>query len=367
MSEFEVHAPGRVNLIGEHTDQSGGLVLPAAIDRGVTIRAAPSSIVRLRSSLTGSEASFNLATHDGSARGPRSGWGRYVAAVIDELAALGRPPAGLEGEVTSDLPAGAGLSSSAALEIAVAVALCQAAEWRPAPMALAQACQRAEHAAVGVPCGLMDQAVSLLARLGHALLLDCDSLAATHVALPAEVAILIIDSGITRRLEDTPYALRSQEIAQAVSALSGRRPADVAVEEFDCLAATLPAIARRRLRHVVTENDRVRRVVALLQSPDPDSAELGALLLEGHASLRDDLEVSLPAIDELVVVAIKHGAWGARMTGAGFGGSIVALVPRSRAEDVAGAILADERLATRGSTRVLMAAPSAGAAQLLGW
>jgi galactokinase len=166
------HAPGRVNLIGEHTDYAGGLVLPVAIDRGLTLGCVPATRIRLRSS-----APPGLVDVAPDGAGEADGFGRYVAALAAELAVLGRAPAGIEGEIGADLPAGAGLASSAALFVAVALALCAAAGFELAPLDLAGACRRAEERAVGLPCGIMDHAVALLARPGHALLLDCASLA----------------------------------------------------------------------------------------------------------------------------------------------------------------------------------------------
>jgi galactokinase len=297
-------APGRVNLIGEYTDLVGGLVLPAALDLGVTIEVERADGIRLRSRGYGS---IELP----AAEAPR-GWGRYVAAVDAELTALGRPPVGVEGSLTSTLPAGAGLSSSAALEVAVALALCAVADFDVEPLALAQACRRAEHRAVGVPSGLMDQAASLLGREGHALLLDTATLEYEHVPLPRDLALVIVDSGTPRALEGTGYATRKRELEEG-------HP--------------------RRRRHVETENERVRAVVRALRADD--RAALGELFRAGHESLRDDLEVTTAELDRLVELAYAHGAVAARMTGGGFGGAIVALAPTAGAQAVAGAVLAD--------------------------
>jgi galactokinase len=304
-------APGRVNLIGEHTDTSGGLVLPVALELGVEVRAEPADRVRLVSD------AFDGAVDvppDGA--GPAAGWGRYVAAVAVELDRIGREPVGVEGEVRSTLPPGAGLSSSAALEVAVALALCAVAGFAPEPLELAQACRRAEHAAVGVPSGILDQAASLLARRDHALLLDTGTLAHRQVPLPAGLAVVVIDSGIRRTLEHSSYGARHAE-----------------------LAAGDP----RRVRHVATENDRVRAVVAALERTPPDLDALGRLFRAGHDSLRDDFEVSTPELDVLVDLAYEHGAVAARMTGGGFGGSIVVLAERSGARELADAVLAAYR------------------------
>ena len=341
-------APGRVNLIGEHTDYSGGLVLPAAIDRYVQISGeAADGVVRLTSRAF--EGTAEIAA-DGSSPPPASGWARYAAAVVAELAALGRPAVGFDGRIESSLPAGAGLSSSAALEVAVATALLAVADFEVEPMDLVHACQRAEHRAVGVPSGIMDQSASLLGRADHALFLDCGTLEHRLVPLPPDLALVVVDSRVERRLEESGYARRRVELEEGLKALEGRRPTDVTPEEAEELAAAaaLPPVPARRLRHVVSENARVRKVVAELTRPDgADPAALRRLFADGHASLRDDFEVSIPELDLLVELAREAGALAARMTGGGFGGSIVALAERERAEEV-GRLVAERYEARAG-------------------
>lgn len=279
-----VWAPGRVNLIGEHTDYAGGLVLPIAIQLGITLEVEE----------VGCELSL---------RSDRSaGWERYVEAVEAELAALGRPDVGFRGTLSSTLPVGAGLSSSAALTVAVALALCAVAEWELPPLELADACRRAEQRAVGVPVGILDPAASLLGRDDHALLLDCSSLEHRWVRVPREAAFVVLDSGVARTLEHSAYAERRAE-----------------------LEAGVPA----RVRHVRTENERVTAFVEALGRCDLAAA--GELLLASHASLRDDFEVSTPELDALVDSACSAGAYGARLVGGGFGGSVLALVDRDGA------------------------------------
>lgn len=348
-------APGRVNLIGEHTDHTGGLVLPAAIDRAVVLRGAATDRIRLTSGAFDGEV--DLAA-DGSGR-PAAGWGRYVAGVAVELALLGRPAVGFSGRLSSDLPAGSGLSSSAALEVAVAVALCAVASFPLGPLELAAACRRAEHRAVGVPTGIMDQAASLLGRAGHAVLLDCQTLASRQVGLPGDLALCVLDSGVRRTLEGSGYARRRAELEAALPVLGCRRPADVGVEEVDAVVAGLEEVPARRLRHVVTENARVRAAVAALEAGDRTA--LGRLFAESHASLRKDYECSTPELDLLVTLAAEEGAAAARMTGGGFGGAVVALVEHDRVEAVCGAVL--ERYAAaghRGTLLVCRAAEGAG-------
>jgi galactokinase len=317
-------APGRVNLIGEHTDTTGGLVLPIAIGLGIELTGEQSDRVHLDSETfdrTLDVAADGAGESDGWGRtldvaadgaGESDGWGRYVAAVAAELAALGRPPVGFSGRLRSTLPAGAGLSSSAALEVVTALALCAVADFVVEPLELAQACRRAEHRAVGVPSGILDQAASLLGRRDQALLLDTGTLAYRHVPLPPELAVVIVDSGIRRELEHSGYAARHREL-QAGDA--------------------------RRLRHVSSENDRVREVVAALDRTPADLDALGKLFRAGHRSLRDDFEVSTPELDLLVELAYDAGAVAARLTGGGFGGSIVVLAAVDEAPLIAESIL----------------------------
>jgi galactokinase len=312
-------APGRVNLIGEYTDLSGGLVLPAALDLGVRIDAAPAARIILRSDRYGEPT---LLAADGTGLEGGSCWGRYVAAVAVELALLGRPAVGIEGSITSTLPVGAGLSSSAALEVATAVALCGVADFPLPPLVLAQAAQRSEYRAVGVPCGVMDQAASVLGQAGCAILLDTGSLEHELVEMPTELGLIVINSGISRSLESSAYATRRRELEQALSA-----------------DGELDAMLTRRLRHVETENRRVRDVVHALRARRFD--KLGELFREGHESLRSDLEVSLPELDRLVELAYARGAVAARMTGGGFGGSIAVLAHTDETGTLAERVVAD--------------------------
>jgi galactokinase len=290
-------APGRVNLIGEHTDYSGGLVLPIAIQLGITITFEAANGIELDA----------------------PGGERYVDAVVAELAELGRPDIGLVGRVDADLPQGAGLGSSGAFEVAVALALCEVAWFDVEPLELALACQRAERRAVGVPSGILDQAASLLGREGHALLLDCGTLEHRWVEVPPELAIVVVDSGERHSHEESGYADRRRE---------------------------LEAGNPRRVRHVRTENERVRSAVKALEARDLDA--LGRLFAASHASLRDDYEVSTAALDRVVEAAVAAGALGARMTGGGFGGSVVALARIEAADDVLRGTLA--RAGTQGWT-----------------
>jgi galactokinase len=358
-----VFAPGRVNLIGEHTDYSGGLVLPVAIDRGVTVRWRPDpGAIRLRSAEFAETVELGA---DGTAQAELVGWVRYAAAVAELLHERGRPAAGLDGSVSSTLPVGAGLASSASLTVALALALCRAAGFELPRLELAHVAREAEHRAVGVPVGLMDPAASLLAQRGHALLLDCGLEQHRLVPLPAELAVVVFDSGIRHNLEHSGYAARRTELERALPALRGARPSELPVEaaEAAALARGVDEVARRRLRHVVSENERVRECVRALDAPGgPDRKALGVLFREGHASLRDDFEVSIPELDLLVELAYDEGAVAARMTGGGFGGSVVALADDSTAAALAGRVTAAYVARTGRAGSGAVYATAAGAA-----
>jgi galactokinase len=285
---MKAYAPGRVNLIGDHTDYSGGYVLPMAVDLGTTVELVRGGDrVELRSADAADPAVVPLDVADPSAVHPP--WARYVAGVVS----VTRPTTGGTGTVATTLPIGAGLSSSAALEVATALAL----GFGGSTTDLALACQRAEHLASGVPCGVMDQLASAGGVGGHALLIDCGSLTVTPVPIPTDAEIVVVHSGQTRALADSAYAQRRSE---------------------------LEAGEPRRVRHVATENERVLAFAAAMQAGDLAGA--GRLMVESHASLRDDFEVSTPALDALVErLCAVHGVHGARLTGAGFGGCVVAI------------------------------------------
>jgi galactokinase len=307
----EAFAPGRVNLIGDHTDYTGGLVLPMAIDLGTTVRGEPGGdVVHLSSADEGVDAVVPLDVTDPAALEPS--WARYVGGVVAEL----RPTTGLRGTVTTTLPIGGGLSSSAALEVAVALAL----GFEGTPLALAQLCQRAEQRASGVPCGIMDQLASTSGVDGHALLIDCHALTVEPVPIPDGVEIVVVHSGQARTLAGSAYAERRAQCGAAEAVLGPLRLLD-----DPAAADTLEdPVIRRRARHVVSENRRVRAAAAALVDGDVDG--LGQLVAASHVSLRDDFEVSTAVLDALVDrLSATPGVLGARLTGAGFGGCVVAL------------------------------------------
>jgi len=308
-SSRRVMAPGRVNLIGDHTDYTGGLVLPMAIDRytEITVRSGGGR-VQLRSLDEPDPVDLPLQVHDPAVVQPA--WGRYVAAVMAEV----HPTIGLTGHVFTDIPIGAGLSSSAALEVAVALAL----GFEGPPVDLAQLCRRAEHAASGVPCGIMDQLVIAAAVRDHALLIDCHTLERTPVPIPSDAEI-VVQFIAHRTLEGSPYAERVAQCA-AAEALIG--PLRLATPE---IAATITdPVVRARALHVTEENRRVLAFVEALRAGDLRAA--GALMVRSHHSLRDLYQCSTPAMDAAVEqLCATPGVHGARMTGGGFGGCVVAL------------------------------------------
>ncbi|MGI8492333.1 MAG: galactokinase [Acidimicrobiales bacterium] len=306
-------APGRVNLIGDHTDYCGGYALPMAVHLGTTGRLEPGGdTVHLVSADAEDPTRVPLSVGDPAAVLPE--WARYVAGVVKEL----RPPAGGVGSVTSTLPVGAGLSSSAALELAVALAL----GFQGPPLELARLCQRAEQQASSVPCGIMDQLTSACGVAGHALLLDCAAGVVTPVELPEEVEVVAVHSGRARRLAGSDYASRRATCEEAAAAIGPLRGASLTD-----LGGIADPVTASRARHVISENARVLEFVAALSAGDPASA--GRLMVDSHRSLRDDFEVSTPELDRVVerLMAVP-GVYGARLTGAGFGGCAVALVAR---------------------------------------
>lgn len=305
-------APGRVNLMGDHTDHTGGLVLPMACDlRTVVEGRAGGDVVRLRTTWPGQAAEAVVPLRPSELVGLEPPWSRLVAAVVAEV----QPDRGFEGTVTSDLPIGAGLSSSAALANAVALAL----GFAGSPLELAQLSRRAEQAATGVPCGIMDQLASAAGSAGHALRIDCTSLAVEPVALPEGLDVLVVHSGVERSLDATPYAALVADLTAAEVVVGPLREAAP-----DALAALTHDGQRRRARHVVTENGRVDALVAALRAEDREA--ISEVLAASHASLRDDLGVTVPEVDQLVAdLSSQPGVLGARCTGAGFGGCVVAL------------------------------------------
>lgn len=334
-------APGRVNLLGEHVDYNNGVVLPAAIDRSVSIAARKSGdrIVTLAALDLGMQTQFNLdqlekKTSLSGAALPE--WALYPAGVAWALQEQGLALDGLQAAYTSNVPIGAGLSSSAAVEVAFAAAWERMGNWQIDRMQLAIICQRAENLYVGVSCGLMDQFASANGVQEHALYFDTRSLEYRPVPLPPGTTIVIADSGVRRSLTHSGYNERRATCEEAVALLKKYIPniqslRDVSSTEFAAFSEYLPEVVRRRAEHVVKEIARVQSAVLALRRHDAQA--FGALMYSGHSSLRDLYEVSTPELDTLVEIARGlPGCYGARLTGAGFGGCTVNLVTTDLAD-----------------------------------
>ena len=356
-------APGRVNLIGEHTDYNEGFVLPFAIGAGLSAAAAQrdDGVLALASrQAAGDDLAVPL---DSLAPGSVSGWAAYPAGVAWALREAGYPIGGASIAIDSDIPLGAGLSSSAALECAVALTLTELYGLTVPRAQLAALARRAENDFVGAPTGIMDQSAALLSQAGHALLLDCRSGIGTAVPLDpaaAGLALLVVDTKVRHVLTDGGgYADRRRSCEEAAEALGVRSLRDIT--DVSQLAGIDPLL-QRRARHVVTENNRVLKTAQLLRQGDLTGT--GPLLTASHESLRYDFEISWPAADTTVAAALEAGAYGARMTGGGFGGSVIALVPAERHEAIQVAVrtaFAEQGWAEPGFSD---AVPSAGARRI---
>ena len=357
------HAPGRVNLIGEHTDYNEGFVLPFALSRGTLAVAGRRGDGRLELHSRQVPGGGVTVPAGVLAPGAVAGWAAYPAGVVWAMRAAGHPVGGVSMVFDSDLPRGAGLSSSAALECAVALALTDLHGLAVPRSELVTIAQRAENDFVGVPCGIMDQSASLLCQEGHALLLDCRTSESAEVPFDPAAAgleLLVIDTGARRELADGDYASRRGECERAARALGLRSLRDVT--DVTELARLADPVLRRRARHVVTENQRVLETAALLRAGR--LGEAGALLAASHASLRDDFEISWPEADVTVTAAARAGALGARMIGGGFGGSVIALVPAADSAVVRAGISAEFGRRGWPPPQFLDARPSAGAHRL---
>lgn len=355
-------APGRVNLIGEHTDYTGGFVLPLALAQRTYVVAAPrnDTTVRVFSQHTGEFHEFSIATQPGEVRG----WAAYVAGMIWSLTSDGIACPGADLLIDSDVPLGAGLSSSAALEYAVAVAMCALADVNRTATQLALLAQRAENSYVGMPSGNMDQLASMHGVVNRALFIDTRSLEVEAVPIQldqASLSLLVIDSQAPHRLVDGGYAARRHACQHATDELGIAALRDICIADLESALPQLSSdLLRRRVRHVVTENVRVLDVVALLRD-GTDLPAIGAYLTQSHNSLRDDFEVTVPEVNTAVNAAIRAGAYGARMIGGGFGGCVIALVQTAAAESIADAVIAQFAKASFTAPTWFLATPSDGA------
>ena len=335
--------PGRVNLIGEHTDYNDGFVLPVALKRDIRIALRPRTDrqVRVHSLEYNDVFEFNLGALKYH---PDKLWTNYVQGVAWVLAEQGIPLRGFDGVISGNVPRASGLSSSAALEVATATALLAASDQRQAltGVQIARAAQRAENKFVGVNCGIMDQFISVLGEEGHALLIDCRSLEYQLIPVPKEAALVIGNTKASRSLANSAYNERRQQCEEGVAKLQTVLPEvralrDVTSAQLEEHKDLLSPVVYRRCRHVVGENERVLQTVAALAANQLD--RVGELMNASHTSLRDDYEVSSPALDAMVeAMRSVEGCYGARLTGAGFGGCAVALVQPGSEQDVSDAI-----------------------------
>ena len=328
-------APGRVNLIGEHTDYNLGYVLPIALDMACYVAIAPASHACLRAYSRDLDREFCIGLAELAAAKPTGQWSDYVVGVARELAAAGFAIEPCDLYIASDVPAGAGLSSSAALEIATAVALLD--NRRMDRREIARLGQRAESQFVGMPCGIMDQYAAVFGHSGAALKIDCRSLEHEYVELPGNLRILAVNSLVKHELGTSAYRKRVAECQEAVAAIQKSDPQvrslrDVTLPRFQAIEETIPEVARRRARHVISDTQRVVDFSAAAQSSD--LAEMGRLFVASHRSMQHDYEISCEEIDFLVDTAIEiTGVHGARMTGGGFGGCTVNLVAPEAVDD----------------------------------
>lgn len=365
--DSEWSAPGRVNLVGEHTDYNDGLVLPFAIDRRTTcaVKSTDGETLRVTSTHSPDTVSVTLSSLEPD---PLCGWSAYalgVAWALKEVAAVRGLSAGVHGcdlAIASNVPIGAGLSSSAAIECAVAVALNELWGLGLEPMELVLACQRAENVAVGAPTGIMDQTASLFGVEDHAVLLDCQSRVVRPVELgfaAAGLSIMVIDSKVEHAHATGGYKERRSDCERGAAELGVATLRELVSADLPRAKTTLPERVFRRVRHVVTENERVLDTVNVLGASGPTA--IGGLMLASHASMRDDFEISVPEIDLAVEAAVGAGALGARLTGGGFGGASIALVPNTLWDDVAAAVT--DALAARSmpAPHIFAVRPSDGA------
>jgi galactokinase len=363
-SSFVARAPGRVNLIGEHTDYNNGFVLPIAIDRDVVFVGAPRDdrVVRVYSADFDQCAEFSLDTieHDTQCE-----WSNYIRGVADVLQKAGHTLCGFDAVMQGDVPIASGLSSSAATEMATVMAFTAASSGGPSPLKVtgaraAQYAQRAENQFVGVNCGIMDQFISSLGKAQHALMIDCRSLDYQLVPMPPGATVLVVDTTAPRTLAGSAYNQRRAECEEGARRLGVDSLRDISVSEFERRSGELPPTIAKRCAHVVHESQRVLDAVSALQRNDIQA--FGELMLQSHASLRDLYEVSSKELDAVVEIAQgEPGVYGARMTGAGFGGCAIALVQDAQAQALAQKVQAEYPRRTGRTPKVYACTASDGA------
>lgn len=357
-------APGRVNLIGEHTDYNDGFVLPCAIDREAVVAIGPApgrAITAVASDFGDHRDSFAL---DEPIAHADADWANYVRGMVQSLLDDGLELVGANLAIAGDVPLGSGLSSSAALEIAVGNALAEFSGHRVDPTRMAKLAQRAENDFVGCACGIMDQLISARGEADHALLIDCRSLDYTPVAIPPGLSIIIAHSGIRHAHAGGEYNDRRQQCELAARHYSVKALRDLSFEQLEAGKGGLDDISYRRARHVVTENARTEAAAAALRNGNLE--RLGALMTQSHASMRDDFEITVPPIDQLaaIMAAPLEGQGGARMTGGGFGGCVIAIAPDHKVPRVVRAIAENYRTPEGLPAEVFVCQPGSGASRI---
>jgi galactokinase len=360
-------APGRVNLIGEHTDYNDGFVLPVAIDRETVVaigRTEGAAISAIAADFEENRDSFAL---DAPIVPAAYGWANYVRGVAQALMIDGFPLAGAHMAIAGNVPLGSGLSSSASLEIAVGMALVGVSSQSIDPTRLAEIAQRAENNFVGCACGIMDQLISTQGQAGHALLIDCRSLACTPVSIPDGVSIIIAHSGVRHTHAGGEYNDRRQQCEAAARHYNVPALRYLTLAQLESDIAGLDDVSFRRARHVVTENARTKAATAALKQGNLKL--LGELMAQSHASMRDDFDITVPPIDQLtaIMAAPLEGEGGARMTGGGFGGCVIAVAPDARVSAVLEAITAQYRTPEGLLADIFVCQPSAGASKIHDW
>jgi galactokinase len=367
-----VFAPGRVNLVGEHTDYNDGFVLPMCVEKGIALAfsSRDDDLLRVHSADVPQTREVHLSqlsrrvSVEPNRRGDRGGWFGYVAGVAWSMLGAGLPIRGADVALAADLPMGAGLSSSAALEVGMARVLSEASEVEWDPQATALLAQRAEREFAGVDCGIMDQLVVASAREDKALLIDCRSLETVDVPLPANVAVVILDSGVRRDLAVSEYNERRASCERVVDAIRVHHPEAIALRDVDrdMLEKARPRLKEvdyRRALHVLQENPRPQAMSAALRTGD--LAEAGRVMHDSHASLRDLYEVSTSELDALVEAAASApGCYGVRLTGAGFGGCAVAIVEAGAERELISTVLEQYRARTGRESSAIVSRATAG-------
>jgi galactokinase len=360
-------APGRVNLIGEHTDYNEGFVFPAAVGFAtfVAVRPRKDHAIRVHSANYGETRTFSI---DFNAPGPEGHWSDYVRGVAGELMRAAVPICGADMFVIGDVPVGSGLSSSAAIEVSTALALLSSADAALDSVTLAKVCQAAEHNYVGTKCGIMDQLISIVGRCGCAMLIDCRNLTWQAAPVSAEVSIVVCNTMIKHELASGEYNRRRSDCEQAVEILRQfgrpmRALRDATLADLEAVRSKMTTAVYRRARHVIEEDERVLEAAAALKTGDLN--RFGVLMLESHRSLRDNYEVSCRELDEMVEIAMKvDGVYGARMTGGGFGGCAVALAKNSCVERLVETVRRDYKKITNIDPAVYVCHPEDGAGEI---